>query len=176
MLIKLAFTFVLLSVFAVGGGTAVLHEMQDVLSAQFGIGPQVFIKTYGIGQLAPGPNMTMVVLLGAQIGGALAAVVAGLAFFVPSSVLCLWVGRVWNRIGETPWRRAVQNGLEPISIGLMCSGIYAVAKTALTGPITVALAVLSYLLIVRTRTSPIAVILGLGAAGGALSYLLPAWR
>lgn len=176
MLIKLAGTFVLLSVLAVGGGTAVLHEMQDVLQARFGIGPDLFVKVYGIGQLAPGPNMTMVTLLGIQIAGALGAVVAGLAFFVPSSVLCFCVGRVWNRIGETPWRRAVQNGFEPISIGLMCSGVYAVGKTALLGPITIALAALSCLLIMRTRMNPMAVILGLGTLGGLLSYLWPAWR
>ena len=94
MLIKLAVTFVVLSILAVGGGTAVLREMQDVLLTQFGIGPDAFVKIYGIGQLAPGPNMTMVVLLGVRIAGALGALVAGLAFFVPSSVLCLCVGRV----------------------------------------------------------------------------------
>lgn len=176
MLIKLAVTFVVLSILAVGGGTAVLREMQDVLLTQFGIGPDAFVKIYGIGQLAPGPNMTMVVLLGVRIAGALGALVAGLAFFVPSSVLCLCVGRVWNRIGETPWRRAVQNGFEPISIGLMCSGVYAVGKSALLGPVTIGLAVMSCLLIIRTRINPMAVILGLGTAGGILSHLLPTWR
>ncbi|PWR21497.1 chromate transporter [Zavarzinia aquatilis] len=176
MLIKLAGTFILLSVLAVGGGTAVLHEMQEVLLAEFGIGPDVFVKTYGIGQLAPGPNMTMVTLLGIQIAGAIGAVVAGLAFFVPSSVLCLCVGRIWSRIGETPWRRAVQNGFEPISIGLMGSGVYAVGKTALLGPITVALAILSFGLIMRGRANPMLVILGLGSLGGLLAYLLPLWR
>lgn len=176
MLPHLAVTFVIFSILAVGGGTAVLHEMQEVLLAQFSITPQEFVKTYGIGQLAPGPNMTMVVLLGVQIAGALGAVVAGLAFFVPSSAACLCVGRAWHRIGETPWRRAVQNAFEPISIGLMCSGIYAVAKSALLGPITIALAVLSFLLIIRVRLSPITVILGLGTLGGTLSYLFPTWH
>lgn len=176
MLINLALAFVVLSVLAVGGGTAVLHEMQETLLAQFGIGTDLFVKIYGIGQLAPGPNMTMVVLLGVQIAGALGALVAGLAFFVPSSVLCLCVGRAWNRIGDTPWRRAVQNGFEPISIGLMCSGVYAVGKTALQGPITIGLAVLSCFLIVRTKVNPMVVILGLGSVGGMLSYVLPAWR
>lgn len=176
MLVKLALTFAMLSILAVGGGTAVLHEMQDVLLAQFGISPAEFVKTYGIGQLAPGPNMTMVVLLGVQIASVLGAVVAGVAFFLPSSALCLCVGRIWNRVGETPWRRAVQNAFEPISIGLMCSGVYAVGKAALLGPVTIGLAMLSCFLILRTKFNPMVVILGLGTAGGLLFYLLPTWR
>lgn len=176
MLLKLALTFALLSVLAVGGGTAVLHEMQEMLLAQFQITPDAFIRTYGIGQLAPGPNMTMVVLLGIQIAGIAGAVIAGMAFFLPSSAMCLCVGRVWNRIGETPWRRAVQNAFEPISIGLMCSGVYAVGKAALLGPVTIGLAVLSCFFIMRTKFNPMVVILGLGAAGGILFYLQPALR
>lgn len=174
MLLKLAVTFSLLSMLAVGGGTALLHEMQRLMFLDYGILPAQFLKAYSVGQLAPGPNMTMVVVLGERIAGIAGALVAGFAFFVPSSVLCFWVGRFWNRIGETPWRRAVQSALEPISIGLMCSGIYAIGKTALTGPATLGVALLAFLLLMLTRITPVAVILGLGAAGAALLHLVAA--
>ena len=114
MLVKLALTFLVLSVFAVGGGSAVIGEMQYRLTAEYGLSPEDFFDLYSIGQIAPGPNMAMVLVLGMQIAGALGALVVGFAFFVPSGVLCFWVGRLWNRIGESPWRRAVQNAFEPM--------------------------------------------------------------
>lgn len=171
-LIHLVLTFGMLSLLAVGGGTAVLHEMQEVLQRSYQITADMFVHVYSVGQLAPGPNMTMVIVFGYQIAGALGAALVGVSFFLPSSFLCFWIGRVWNKIGDTPWRRAVQNALEPISIGLMCSGVYAVGKAALTGPLTIALAVTSLIIILFSKINPVYVILGLGTAGAGLNYWL----
>lgn len=165
VLIHLALVFGMLSLLAVGGGTAVLHEMQVMLNQHYQVSAETFVHVYSVGQLAPGPNMTMVLIFGYQVFGLLGAATVGVSFFLPSSVLCLWVGRLWSRIGESPWRRAVQNALEPISIGLMCSGVYAVAKTALSSPVTIALAAGAFALILLFRTNPVYVILGSGALG-----------
>jgi len=173
VLIHLAVAFGVISLLAVGGGVAVIKEMQAILLDQFNIGPEAFLQAYSIGQLAPGPNMTMVVLLGLQIAGGLGALVVGVAFFLPSSVLCFWAGRVWNRIGETPWRRAVQDALEPISIGLMCSGIYSVAKSALLGPTSAGIALAACIAVMLSRLNPVYVVLGLGGLGAALLKIYP---
>jgi len=93
-----------------------------------------------------------------------------LSFFLPSSILCLTVGRIWVRIGESPWRRAVQNALEPISIGLMCSGVYSVAKAAINGPISIGLALAVLAALLFSRANPVILILGSGFVGGALMY------
>jgi len=171
-LIHLTLTFGMLSLLAVGGGTAVLHEMQEVLQSRYQIDPETFVHVYSVGQLAPGPNMTMVLIFGFQIAGVLGSALVGLSFFLPSSFLCFWIGRVWAKIGDTPWRRAVQSALEPISIGLMCSGVYAVAKAAIQGPLTIALALTSLVLILATRINPVYVIVVIGGAGAFLNTLL----
>lgn len=171
VLIHLALTFSMLSLLAVGGGTAVLPEMQTVLSNSFDIDHTAFVHIYSIGQLAPGPNMMMVLIFGFQAAGLLGALVVLLSFFLPSSVLCLFVGRLWFKIGERPWRRAVQNALEPISIGLMCSGVYAVAKAAVLGPLTLGMAGVTFALILLTRINPVYVILGLGSACALIMHL-----
>ena len=172
LLIHLALSFALLSILAVGGGTAVLPEMQALLSHQFGIDHTQFIHIYSIGQLAPGPNMLMVLVIGYQLAGLLGASIVLLSFFLPSSVLCFYIGRLWNRFGESPWRRAIQNALEPISIGLMASGVYAVGKASIIGAITAALALVSFYLILRTKINPVWVILGSGGFGALLMTYL----
>lgn len=169
-LIHLALTFGMLSLLAVGGGTAVLPEMQTVLAQQFNIDHTTFVHIYSIGQLAPGPNMMMVLVFGFQVAGLLGAAVVLFSFFLPSSILCLFVGRLWVRVGERPWRRAVQNALEPISIGLMCSGVYAVAKAAVVGPLTLGMAAVTLVVILFTRVNPVFMIIGMGVAGASLMY------
>jgi len=172
LLIHLALTFALLSVLAVGGGTAVLPEMQIILAHQFGIDHTQFVHIYSIGQLAPGPNMLMVLAIGYQIAGLIGAGIVLLSFFLPSSVLCFYVGRIWNRFGESPWRRSIQNSLEPISIGLMSSGVYAVAKASVVSGITLMLALVTLYLILRTKINPVLVILGSGGLGALLMAYL----
>jgi len=168
----LAWTFALLSVLAVGGGTAVLPEMQTILAHQFCIDHTQFVHIYSIGQLAPGPNMLMVLVIGYQIAGLIGAGVVLLSFFLPSSLMCFYMGRLWNRFGESPWRRTIQNALEPISIGLMCSGVYAVAKASVVSSITLALALGTLYLILRTKINPVLVILGSGGFGALLMAYL----
>jgi chromate transporter len=92
-------TFGLLSLLAVGGGTAVLPEMQIVLNEQFQVDHMKFVEVYSIGQLAPGPNMMMVIIFGFQLAGLAGALTVLLSFFLPSSILCLTAGRIWVRIG-----------------------------------------------------------------------------
>jgi chromate transporter len=172
LLIHLAWTFALLSVLAVGGGTAVLPEMQTILAHQFGVDHTQFVHIYSIGQLAPGPNMLMVLVIGYQIAGLIGAGVVLLSFFLPSSLMCFYMGRLWNRFGENPWRRSIQNALEPISIGLMSSGVYAVAKASVVSGITLALALVTLYLILRTKINPVLVILGSGGFGALLMAYL----
>ena len=172
LLIHLAWTFALLSILAVGGGTAVLPEMQTILAHQFGIDHTQFVHIYSIGQLAPGPNMLMVLVIGYQIAGLIGAGVVLLSFFLPSSLMCFYMGRLWNRFGENPWRRSIQNALEPISIGLMSSGVYAVAKASVVSGITLALALVTLYLILRTKINPVLVILGSGGFGALLMAYL----
>jgi chromate transporter len=170
LLTQLFMTFGLLSLLAVGGGTAVLPEMQIVLNEQFQVDHMKFVEVYSIGQLAPGPNMMMVIIFGFQLAGLAGALTVLLSFFLPSSILCLTAGRIWVRIGESPWRRAVQNALEPISIGLMCSGVYSVAKAAINGPISIGLALAVLAALLFSRANPVFLILGSGFVGGALMY------
>ena len=165
LLIHLALSFALLSLLAVGGGTAVLPEMQSLLAHQFGIDHTQFVHIYSFGQLAPGPNMLMVLVIGYQLAGLIGAGVVLLSFFLPSSILCFYIGRLWNRFGESPWRRTVQNALEPISIGLMASGVFAVGKASIVSPLTLTLSLVTFFLILRTKINPVWIILGSGGFG-----------
>jgi chromate transporter len=167
-LVQLFNHFATLSLEAVGGGTAVLPEMQRLMEGEYAMKPEDFTKIYSLGQLAPGPNMSMVVVLGNRVAGIPGALVVLVAFFVPASILTFLVGRIWARAGDSPWRRAVQDGLAPISIGLMMSGVYALARTATTTWITIGVAAVIVLLMLKTKINPVLLVLACGVFGGFL--------
>jgi len=130
-LLNLAWVFALLSILAVGGGTAILPEMQHMTVTNFHwLTEKQFRDIYSIGQVAPGPNMLMVMLIGYKLSGWAGALVVGAAFFLPDCVLTLFVNRVWVHFAASPWRTAIQRGLAPVAIGLMAAGTWSIIRLA----------------------------------------------
>lgn len=158
--------FSLLSVLAVGGGTAVLPEMKALtVTTHQWLTDDQFRNIYGLGQIAPGPNMLMVIVIGYHVAGLPGAALAFAGFFGPASVLAFAASRVWNRFEGSPWRLSVQRGLAPLAVGLMAAGTIAIARTAITGPATIALAAAVFGILYFTRTNPALLILAGGVAG-----------
>jgi chromate transporter len=165
---SLGWVFALLSLLAVGGGTAVLPEMERLVVHHFQwMGDKQFRDIYSLGQVAPGPNMLMVIVIGYRLAGVAGAVVVGSAFFLPDCVVALVVNRLWYRIAEARWGVAIQRGLAPIAIGLMLSGTYALARLAIFNLTGLVIAALTCAILAWRRINPLFLI-----ALGAFAYLL----
>lgn len=159
--------FALLSILAVGGGTAVLPEMKAMtVNLHHWLTDDQFRDIYSLGQLAPGPNMLMVIVIGYHVAGTLGAILAFTGFFLPASALTFVVARIWDHFKDSPWRLAVQRGLAPVVVGLMTSGVIAIARTAITGATTLVLAATVFaVLYFGRRINPAFLILAGGIAG-----------
>ncbi|MBV8196549.1 MAG: chromate transporter [Candidatus Eremiobacteraeota bacterium] len=164
----IARVFGYLSFLTIGGGMAAFPEMKDLVVNvhHWQTDPQL-IHIYSVGQLSPGPNMMMVAALGERVSGIPGAVVAALAFFLPTGVLTFVIGRVWNRLATWPWRATIQKALGPVAIGLAVAGLITFGKGAITGWVTVAVGLAVFFASLRTRLNPALLILG-GAVVGAL--------
>ena len=93
------------------------------------------------------------------------AAVALLAFFGPTAILTYMVGRWWQRLAAWPWRNSIQRGLAPVSIGLLLAGCFSIAKGAIFGLETAALAVGVLLILLQTKVNPALLILGAAVIG-----------
>src|SRR5258708_38765412 len=90
-LVNLAWVFALLSILAVGGGTAVLPEMHYMTVAHFHwISDKQFRDIYSLGQVAPGPNMLMVMVIGYRLAGAAGGGGVGLGVLFPGCLLAVF--------------------------------------------------------------------------------------
>jgi chromate transporter len=163
--------FAYLSLLTVGGGMAAFPEMQ-ILSVEvhkWVTFPQL-IHLYSVGQMAPGPNMMMIVCIGQWAGGLLGAVAVLLAFFGPTAVLAFIVARLRKKLEKWPWRKSIQQGLAPVSIGLLLAGCFSMAKGAIFGVETAAIAVGVLMILLQYKVNPALLVLG-GAVVGVLSFM-----
>ena len=163
--------FAYLSLLTVGGGMAAFPEMKilTVEVHKWLTFPQL-IHLYSVGQMAPGPNMMMIVSIGQWAGGTLGAVTVLVAFFGPTAVLAFVVAKAWKKLEKWPWRTSIQRGLAPVSIGLLLAGCFSMAKGAITGTETAAIAVAVLLILLQYKVNPALLVLG-GAVVGVLSFL-----
>jgi chromate transporter len=162
--------FAYLSILTVGGGMAAFPEMKilTVEVHKWLTFPQL-IHIYSVGQMAPGPNMMMIVVIGQWAGGFLGAIITVLAFFGPTAVLAYVIAKAWKKMENWPWRTSIQQGLAPVSIGLLLAGCFTMAKGAITGLETGALAVGTLLVLLQYKINP-ALLVVAGAIIGLLSF------
>ena len=163
----LAWTFGLMSLFAVGGANSAVPEMHRVaVDVQHWMTDQQFADIFAISQLSPGPNVLIVTLIGYSVAGFLGALVATLAMCGPTAVLAYYVSRLLAKSGHSRWPAIIQAALVPLSIGLMgASGLILALTSGRTWAatlITAASAVLAF----ATRLNPLWMLL----AGGCLGF------
>lgn len=158
--------FAYLSLLTVGGGMAAFPEMKALTTEthHWLTFPQL-VHLYSVGQLAPGPNMMMIVPIGDWVAGPVGAAVTLVAFFGPTAVLTFMVGRWWMRLEAWPWRTSIQQGLAPVSIGLLLAGCFTMAKGAIFGVETAALAVAVLLILLQAKVNPALLVIGAGVIG-----------
>jgi chromate transporter len=168
-LLTLAGYFALLSLFAIGGANAALPEMHRLaVEVMHWMSERQFADMFAIAQMTPGPNVIVVTLIGYHVAGLAGALVATLAMCGPTCLFAFFVGRVWDRFKDAPWRVAVQAALVPISIGLLGASAAVVANAAARSELAVALTALTALVTYAVKLNPLWIFAGaalLGLAG-----------
>ena len=165
--VTLAWTFAVMSLFAVGGANSAIPEMHRVaVDVNHWLTDKQFTDVYAIAQLSPGPNVLIVTLIGYSVAGFLGALVATVAMCVPTAVLALIVSRFLTNASESRWPGIIQAALVPLSIGLMGASGFILARTSdrtvIAALVTIGAAVLASM----TKLNPLWMLL----AGGCLGF------
>jgi chromate transporter len=173
VLVSLALIFAELSLLGFGGGNTTIPEMhRQVVDIHHWMSAPQFGAMYALAQAAPGPNMMVVTLVGWHVAGWPGVLVTSLATFGPSSLLTGLVMQVWNRFKNHPWRRIVQQGLVPITVGLVASSAALIAIASDGTWSLAAITAAGALVMLTTRIHPLWVLTGgalLGATGFGLN-------
>lgn len=153
---SVALHFLGLSLLAIGGANAVLPEMhRHTVEVTGWLTDREFVDLFAIAQVAPGPNIIIVTLIGYQVAGIAGALTATAAMCAPTCLLTYWLGLTWEKYKEAPWRRLIQAGLVPVSVGLIAASALILAQTTdrtwMAVVITAATAAVGYF----TRLNPL---------------------
>jgi len=157
--------FAPLSLASVGGGTATLPAMQhQAVDVQHWLTAREFVDLFAVARLAPGPGSMLVTLIGWKVFGWSGALIATLAMFVPSSLLCYAVTRAWTQYKGKMWHTALEQGLAPIGTGLLAAGVLAMFQLMGMGwPALLVAAAVAAVMMWRPRFQPLIALLCAGA-------------
>jgi chromate transporter len=165
-LLTLAGYFALLSLFAIGGANAALPEMHRLaVEVMHWMTDRQFADMFAIAQVTPGPNVIVVTLIGYHVAGILGALVATLAMCGPTCIFAFFIGHVWDRFRDAPWRMAIQAALVPVSIGLIGASAVVIARAAAQSWAAVAVMTATALATYTVRTNPLWIFAGAALLG-----------
>lgn len=165
-LFTLAWTFGLMSLFAVGGALSAIPEMHRVaVEVNHWMSDRQFADMVAIAQLSPGPNVLVVTLIGFHVAGVAGGLIATLAMCGPTAAVAYVVSRTMERSREAEWPNLIQSALVPVSIGLMGASAMILGLSAGTSWVAAVLVAASALVTLLTRLHPL-LMLGVGGCLG----------
>lgn len=165
-LLALTVVFAPLSLLSIGGGAALLAEIEhQSVGVHAWMTQREFADLFAISRAAPGPGTMLSTLIGWRVAGLPGALTATIALYLPSSVLVFGAARLWGRWRGSVWHSAIERGLAPIAAGLILAGGLAVLRISPGGAaVWLAAALSTAVILLRPLLNPLALFF----AGGAL--------
>jgi len=159
-----------------GGGHVVLPLLEAEVVSPGWVASGDFVAGYAAAQAVPGPLFTFAGYLGALAepgpGGIAGAALALVAIFLPGFLVLVGVLPFWEGLRRRAGVRAVVSGASAAVVGILAAALYdPLFTSAISGPPTLALAVVCFVLLAVAKVPPWGVVL-FGAAAGILLALL----
>lgn len=156
-----------------GGGHVVLPLLEGELVDPGLIDRDAFLAGYAGAQVVPGPMFTIAAHLGALAdigpGGALGALIATVAIFLPSALLMLGALPHWTKLSESTRSRGALAAVNAAVVGLLGAALYdPVSTQGIDGAPTLVLAVASYIALTQWKVPVWAVVPAAGGIGALL--------
>jgi chromate transporter len=171
-LVRLFWVFLKAGALMFGSGYVLLAFIHDDLVLRLGwLTDAQLVDAIAIGQVTPGPLSTTATFVGYVLGGVPAAILATVAMFLPSFIFVGVVFFAVTKLRESEPFTGLIDGINFAALGLMAGVTWEIAGTALVDPVTVGIALVALLLLLRYELGAPWLILG-GAAVGLARLLL----
>jgi len=170
---QLFLTFLKIGSVLYGSGYVLLAFLRADFVVRFGwLTDQQLIDAIAIGQITPGPVFTTATFIGYVLGGIPGALLATLGIFLPSFIFVAISNPLIPRMRKSAWVSGLLDGVNVASLGLMAAVTWQLGRASLTGPLTIIIALVSFILLIRFKVNSTWLI----AAGGLLGLASTALR
>ncbi|GAA0584323.1 chromate efflux transporter [Kribbella sandramycini] len=171
-LLQLFTTMLKIGAVLYGSGYVLLAFLRGEFVDRLGwISEQQLIDAVSVGQVTPGPVFTTATFIGYLVAGPAGAFLATVAIFLPSFVFVGLLTRLTDKLRSSAWTSVLLDGVNATALALMAGVSWQLARTAIVGPVTASIAVVTLLLLWRTNLNNAWYIAG-GALIGVVHALL----
>jgi chromate transporter len=170
---SLFFTFLKIGSVLYGSGYVLLAFLRADFVVRFGwLTDRQLLDAIAIGQVTPGPLFTTATFIGFILGGTKGALLATLGIFLPSFIFVAISNPLIPKIRNSPWAGTLLDGVNVASLGLMAAVTWHLGRSSLADPLTILIALVCFILLVRFKVNSTWLIAG-GALIGFMYFQFP---
>lgn len=171
-----------------GGGYAIIPFVaKEVVLLRPWLTNQELLTGVALSQITPGPVALLSTFVGYKVSGILGALIATIAIFLPSTIILFIILKVYHYLQKSNFKSSLSNyaqgfidGVKPAIIGFLISATVTLAinngvlitGSILTSSIRTLLAIISCILLIILKVSPVFLILGGAGLGLVLTRIM----
>jgi chromate transporter len=135
-----------------GSGYVLLAFLRSDFVTRLGwLSDAQLVDAVAMGQVTPGPVFTTATFIGYVLGGVPGGLLATLGIFLPAFVFVAISNPLIPRIRHSAWAASLLDGVNAASLGLMGAVAWQLGRAALVDPLTVAVAAVAVVVLVRYK-------------------------
>lgn len=151
-----------------GSGYVLLAFLRADLVERWGwLTDAQLIDAIAVGQVTPGPVFTTATFVGYLLGGGTGALVATVGIFLPAFAFVAASGLILPLLQSSLIARAFLDGVNVASLALMAVVTFQLGRYSLIDPLSLAICIASFILLLRYRTNSAWLLL----AGALIGYI-----
>ncbi len=164
---SLFLTFLKIGAFAFGGGFAAIPLIQsDVVASHAWISGSEFADIMAVASMTPGPiAVNSATYVGYKISGIPGGIIATFGVVLISFVTIGIIAQVMSKFSDNKYVTSVFEVLRPVIIALIAFAAISTGKSAFVDYREIIIFASAMLILLKTKTHPIAVITGFGILG-----------
>ncbi len=166
LLMQLFLSFFKIGLFGFGGGYAMVSLIQDELTFHGWLSMKTFVDIIAIAEMTPGPiAINSGTFVGYKVLSFLGAISATVGVVAPSFILVITLAHFFEKVKESPYVNAMLDFLRPAVIGLILAAAISFGESSLVDWKGFLIAGGVFLAMLKTKISPILLIVIAGAVG-----------
>jgi chromate transporter len=157
--------------FVFGSGLAIVPFLYGgVVNEHHWLNERQFIDAVAVAMITPGPVVITVGFIGFLVAGFPGAMVAALATFLPCYLFTIVPAPYFRKHGKKPGIVAFVDGVTAAAIGTITGAVVVLGRRSITDVATLAIALVTVLLILKVKRLPEPAIVALAALVGLVVY------
>jgi chromate transporter len=138
--------------FVFGSGLAIVPFLYGGVVKEYQwLNEQQFLDAVAVAMITPGPVVITVGFIGYLVAGVPGACMAALATFLPCYLFTVIPAPYFKKYGKHPGIKAFVDGVTAAAIGSIIGAVFVLAKRQLTDVISIAMAVIAMLVLLRFK-------------------------